>query len=134
MSRSVPVEPQNTGNIGEFNLVAEAPMIELRRYTRPDARRQNVSGLIVAARSPAIHWMSSLQEQALSGKPKGRLVIIGGHEEKQGDEAILKAVVQRARGERGHLAIVTVATQEPEEVGREYRALFCDLPAILWPR
>ncbi|MFL5801593.1 MAG: cyanophycinase [Roseiflexaceae bacterium] len=60
----------------------------------------------------------------MSGKPKGHLIIIGGHEEKQGDEAILKAVAQRARGDRGHLVIVTVATQEPEEVGREYRALF----------
>jgi cyanophycinase len=60
----------------------------------------------------------------MSGTPKGRLIIIGGHEQKDGEETILKAVAQRARGEQGRLAIVTVATQHPEELGRKYRALF----------
>lgn len=63
----------------------------------------------------------------MSGTPKGRLIIIGGHEQKQGEETILNAVAQRARGEQGRLAIVTVASNEPEELGREYRAVFSDL-------
>jgi len=63
----------------------------------------------------------------MSAKPKGRLIIIGGHEEKQGERTILKAVAQRARGEHGRLVIVTVASQMPEELGSEYRALFKDL-------
>jgi cyanophycinase len=63
----------------------------------------------------------------MSNKPKGRLIIIGGHEQKQGERTILKAVAQRARGERGHLAIITVASSQPEELGREYRAIFKDL-------
>jgi cyanophycinase len=60
----------------------------------------------------------------MSSKPKGRLIIIGGHEEKQGEQAILKAVAQRARGDSGRLVIVTVASNQPEELGQEYRALF----------
>ncbi len=63
----------------------------------------------------------------MSNKPKGRLIIIGGHEEKQGEQTILKAVAQRARSDRSRLAIVTVATNQPEEIGREYRELFMEL-------
>jgi len=63
----------------------------------------------------------------MSNQPKGRLIIIGGHEDKEGERTILKAVAQRARGDNGHLAIVTVASNEPEELGREYRALFTAL-------
>jgi cyanophycinase len=63
----------------------------------------------------------------MSSKPKGRLIIIGGHEDKEGERTILKAMAQRARGEHGRLVIVTVASQMPEELGREYRALFKDL-------
>jgi cyanophycinase len=63
----------------------------------------------------------------MSNHPKGRLIIIGGHEDKQGDREILKAVAQRAHGDRGQLAIVTVASNLPQELGREYRALFAGL-------
>ena len=63
----------------------------------------------------------------MSGKPTGRLIIIGGHEDKEGERTILKAVAQRARGTHGHLVIVTVASNLPEELGPEYRALFKDL-------
>jgi cyanophycinase len=63
----------------------------------------------------------------MNAKPKGRLIIIGGHEDKEGERTILKAVAHRAHGDRGRLVIVTVASQQPEELGREYRALFKDL-------
>jgi cyanophycinase len=58
---------------------------------------------------------------------KGDLIIIGGHEDKNGDEAILKEVSKRARRRSGHLLITTVATHFPEELAREYRQLFKDL-------
>lgn len=32
----------------------------------------------------------------MSSTPKGHLIIIGGHEDKEGDEDILKLVAQRA--------------------------------------
>ena len=55
------------------------------------------------------------------------LIIIGGHADKEGERTILKAVAQCACGENGRPVIVTVASNQPEELGREYRALFKDL-------
>jgi cyanophycinase len=63
----------------------------------------------------------------MSNTPKGRLIIIGGHEDKEGERTILKAVAQQARGQNGRLVIVTVASNQPEELGHEYRALFKNL-------
>ncbi|HYO48721.1 MAG TPA: cyanophycinase [Chloroflexia bacterium] len=63
----------------------------------------------------------------MSRKPKGSLIIIGGGEDKVGGEAILKEVADRAKRRRGRLALVTVATQQPEEVAEEYTKLFKEL-------
>jgi cyanophycinase len=65
----------------------------------------------------------------MSSTPKGHLIIIGGHEDKEGDEDILKLVAQRARGKEHSLVVVTVATQHPKQVGEEYQKLFKDLGA-----
>lgn len=53
---------------------------------------------------------------------KGTLIIIGGHEEKEGDREILTEVARHAKG--GRLVIVTVASELPEELVTEYRAVF----------
>ncbi|HEX4946997.1 MAG TPA: cyanophycinase [Blastocatellia bacterium] len=50
------------------------------------------------------------------------LIIIGGHEEKQGDAIILRQVAQRVGS--GKLVICTVATQEPEESFADYNRVF----------
>lgn len=60
-------------------------------------------------------------------KTRGTLIIIGGHEEKQGDRAILTEVARHARGPSHRLVIVTVASQLPEELGRDYTTIFRDL-------
>lgn len=60
----------------------------------------------------------------MSDTPKGSLIIIGGHEDKAGDRDILHEVARRARGKQGGLVIVTVATEQPAEVGKEYQAIF----------
>jgi cyanophycinase len=65
------------------------------------------------------------KERAMSTKPKGCLIIIGGHEDKQGDREILAEVARRTKG--GRLVIVTVASQQPEELAKEYRAIFHEL-------
>ncbi|MDP9309446.1 MAG: cyanophycinase [Chloroflexota bacterium] len=57
----------------------------------------------------------------------GSLIIIGGHEAKQGDCPVLTEVVKHTRATRGRLVIVTVATETPEEVAAEYRAVFTKL-------
>src|SRR4051794_34491711 len=82
---------------------------------------------IMALFVPHAQAHSQHEEQAMSTKPKGRLIVIGGHEDKQGERTILKAVAHRAHGEHGRLVIVTVASNQPEELGREYRAVFKDL-------
>jgi cyanophycinase len=60
-------------------------------------------------------------------KGKGSLIIIGGHEDKQGDREILHEVARKASGSRGSLVIITAATQHPTEVAEEYTSLFRDL-------
>jgi cyanophycinase len=57
---------------------------------------------------------------------KGKLIIIGGHEDKAGAEVILREVARPVL-KGGRLAIITAATQVPEEVGREYTAIFREL-------
>jgi cyanophycinase len=59
----------------------------------------------------------------------GKLLVIGGAEDKEGDCRILKEFVRLAKGEKARIVIMTVATDHPEEVGAEYRKLFKRLDA-----
>jgi cyanophycinase len=63
----------------------------------------------------------------MSDRPKGSLIIIGGHEDKAGDREILKEVVQRARKGSGRIVVVTVASQEPQALADDYRKVFGEL-------
>ena len=56
---------------------------------------------------------------------QGTLIIIGGHEEREGDAIILRAVAERVKG--GKLVIATLATGQPEETYGEYQRSFTDL-------
>ena len=62
-------------------------------------------------------------------KSKGTLIVIGGHEDKdsKGEREILTEVAGRAKNQKGHLVVVTVATQFPKEVAAEYTAVFGEL-------
>lgn len=55
---------------------------------------------------------------------EGKLIIIGGAEDKEEKCEILKEVVKAAKGEPGRIVIMTTATQKPEEVGRIYIRIF----------
>jgi cyanophycinase len=59
-------------------------------------------------------------------RPKGTLIVIGGHEDRSpdGERAILHEVARRARRRKGPLLVVTVATSHPDETADEYRQLF----------
>lgn len=57
-------------------------------------------------------------------KARGRLVVIGGGEDKEDDCEILKEFIRLARGARARIVVMTVATDEPEELGKEYVAAF----------
>lgn len=63
----------------------------------------------------------------MSDNPKGTLIIIGGHEAKDGDHPILSEVASFAKKGKNHLVIVTVASQLPEELAEVYLAIFKDL-------
>jgi cyanophycinase len=60
----------------------------------------------------------------VSGKPRGTLIIVGGHEDRTDKSEILKQVSKRATGQRARLTVVTVATEQPEEMAKEYVAVF----------
>lgn len=60
----------------------------------------------------------------MSNQP-GPLIIIGGHEDKEGDRQILKEVARYVRG--GKLVIATVASRQPEGYFDSYKEAFADL-------
>src|SRR5438067_1767495 len=57
-----------------------------------------------------------------NSKKPGTLVIIGGHEDKEGECTILKEVVKLTNN--GRLVLATVASEEPEGYYEEYRDCF----------
>jgi len=62
-------------------------------------------------------------------KVRGKLIVIGGAEDKQGESNILKQVVETTGGSSSNLVILTTATEEPEAVGNEYKKVFEKLGA-----
>lgn len=62
-----------------------------------------------------------------NGGPKGCLIIIGGHEDRDpdSDRAILREVARHIRG--GKLVLATVASHQPEGYFDEYQKAFADL-------
>jgi len=50
------------------------------------------------------------------------LIIIGGHEDKEGDKVILREVARRIGG--GKLVVCTTATEKPEQSFEEYERIF----------
>jgi cyanophycinase len=58
-------------------------------------------------------------------RPKGRLLVIGGHEDKKGDRIILRTLAERVGS--GKLIVATPATEEPQESWEEYERVFRDL-------
>ena len=60
-------------------------------------------------------------------KPKGTLIIVGGHEDKKEERLILRAVAERAGS--GRLVVATVASTKPDELWQTYEPLFRRLGA-----
>jgi len=61
----------------------------------------------------------------MNKKPKGKLIIIGGHENKTDDRQILETVANQVTG--GPLVVVTVATESPQAMADEYLKVFHEL-------
>src|SRR3712207_2621085 len=58
-------------------------------------------------------------------RPKGRLLVIGGKEDKEGDKVILRALARRVGS--GKLVIAPLASEEPDEVWKTYEPLMRSL-------
>lgn len=56
---------------------------------------------------------------------RGTLIIIGGHEDHEGDKVILKEVASHVRN--GKLVLATIASHEPEGYLEKYQQSFADL-------
>src|SRR5215218_3021413 len=74
---------------------------------------------------PAFLELQSHMLPVPPGHGTGALIIIGGHEDKNGDKEILREVSARVRN--GKLVVATIATSEPDEVWNEYRGIFREL-------
>jgi len=57
----------------------------------------------------------------------GPLIIIGGHEDREDDCIILKEIVKHTNRHTGRLLLMTVATQLPDAVAKDYLPLFQQL-------
>ncbi len=66
---------------------------------------------------------------AINKSQTGQLIIIGGAEDKEGECKILREFIRRAGGREARIAVMTVATSLPGEIGLEYRDLFEKLGA-----
>src|SRR4051812_46207816 len=58
---------------------------------------------------------------------RGTLIIVGGHEDKDGDKDILSRFVSLAGDADGKIVLMTTASQKPEAARREYVDLFAQL-------
>src|SRR5688500_8044119 len=53
----------------------------------------------------------------------GSLLIIGGHEDKDGEKTILRFLVKKI-GKSAKIGVVTIASQQPEQIFEEYERVF----------
>lgn len=58
---------------------------------------------------------------------RGKLIAIGGAEDKTGECLILKEFIKLSRGGRGRIVVITAATKLAAEVGAEYKKVFARL-------
>jgi cyanophycinase len=86
------------------------------------AKERNGGRKRKAAQAPGLAAQQTPLTPSSRNGSKGSLIIIGGHEDKEGERRILQEV--RARAARGKLVVATVATAHPQEVWAEYRAVF----------
>jgi len=60
----------------------------------------------------------------INGGVRGKLFVIGGKVDREGERKILKEFVRQAGGAEARLVVMTVASDEPRETGDDYRLAF----------
>ncbi len=88
--------------------------------------RRLVLGLLASAALPL-----ELTAQTLSDQKKlGRLVIIGGAEDRQQDRIILRKFLELSGGPNAKIRFITAASSVPDVVWASYKAVFQDLGSL----
>src|SRR3954454_25008541 len=96
---------------------------EMRKHTIASRNGNgNGNGHAPMNRTRRIPRMEAARPAHASKIPKGRLILIGGAEDREGDMIILQQVAARARG--GRLAVITAASSEPGAMWTLYRRVF----------
>src|ERR671911_842291 len=85
------------------------------------ARRHHGNGRRPAVRRVRVPTKMTVPRETA----QGTLIIIGGHEEKEGKALILRAVAERSQG--GKLVVATLASQEPQAMFEDYHRAFSAL-------
>ena len=73
--------------------------------------------------------LTKQQQQFDRSRPRGPLVIIGGHEDKHAGKEILSRFVELSGGVDADIAVMTCASKKPSKAGDEYKKVFEDLGA-----
>jgi cyanophycinase len=66
---------------------------------------------------------------AARNPPRGRLVIVGGAEDRMHDRLILRRFMEYAGGPGARIRLITAASSVPDDVGESYMGVFSDLGA-----
>lgn len=77
-----------------------------------------------------LHFAAALAAPALSSaqaRPTGRLLIIGGAEDRVRDRVILKKFASLCGGPDARIKLILAASSEPESVWHSYQGVFADL-------
>ena len=75
--------------------------------------------------SPGSHHESASPRRAA----RGALIAIGGAEDKVGDRAVLRDVIDRAGGKKAKIAVFPTASSIPQELSATYEAIFRSMGA-----
>jgi cyanophycinase len=84
----------------------------MAKRSNGNGRRSHTPRLRVSRNGNGIHRPTA----------SGTLIIIGGHEEKEGEALILRAVAERVGS--GKLVVATLASQEPKAMFQDYQKAF----------
>ncbi len=104
------------------------PNHEVHMAKRPPKGDDESDGGNALARRRAVNEQRAREKAGAHVKAQmgqGTLLIVGGHEDKQGDRLILRALADRCGD--GALVVVTVASDLPDEVWADYEPVFRDL-------
>jgi cyanophycinase len=97
-----------------------------RRSTRNPTGSRRRSSTPEEPTAPGDEWGGEKEGSDVRKRSKGVLVIVGGHEAKDGDRerSILGEVAALDNSRSGPVLIVTLASQDPKEMAGEYTRVF----------